>query len=52
MFLFAGYDQHIFHVPSVVQFENGQTVVVPQLGTYPSNWGLRDLRSRDWGAGL
>jgi len=33
MFLFVGYDQHIFHVPSVVQFENGQTVVVPQLGT-------------------
>src|SRR6202051_419128 len=36
MFLFVGYDQHIFHVPSVVQFENGQTVVVPQLGTHPS----------------
>jgi hypothetical protein len=35
-FLFAGYDQHIFHVPAVVQFENGQTVVVPQLGTYPT----------------
>ena len=35
-FLFAGYDQHIFHVPSVVEFANGQTVVVPQLGTYPS----------------
>ena len=34
-FLFAGYDQHIFHVPSVVQFGNGQTVVVPQLGTNP-----------------
>ncbi len=35
-FLFAGYDQHIFHVPSVVEFENGSTVAVPQLGTYPS----------------
>src|SRR5271157_4646274 len=35
-FLFAGYDQHIFHVPAVVQFENGSTVAVPQLGTYPS----------------
>jgi hypothetical protein len=31
MFLFAGYDQHIFHVPSVVQFGNGQTVVVPHF---------------------
>src|SRR4030088_818806 len=36
MFLFVGYDQHIFHVPSVVQFGDGQTVVVPQLGTYPN----------------
>lgn len=35
-FLFAGYDQEIFHVPAVVQFENGSAVVVPQLGTYPS----------------
>lgn len=32
-FFFAGYDQHIFHVPAVVEFLNGQTVVVPQLGT-------------------
>jgi hypothetical protein len=36
MFIFLGYDQHIFHVPSVVQFGDGQTVVVPQLGTYPN----------------
>jgi hypothetical protein len=35
-FLFAGYDQHIFHVPAEVQFLNGQTVVVPQLGVYPT----------------
>jgi hypothetical protein len=35
-FFFAGYDQHIFYVPAVVQFENGQTAVVPQLGAYPS----------------
>ncbi len=35
-FLFAGYDQHIFHVPAVVEFENGSTVAVPQLGAYPS----------------
>lgn len=34
--MFAGYDQHIFHVPSVVEFGNGSTVVVPQLGTYPN----------------
>ena len=35
-FLFAGYDQHIFNVPAVVEFDNGPTVVVPQLGTYPT----------------
>lgn len=32
-FFFAGYDQHIFHVPGVVQFLNGSTTVVPQPGT-------------------
>ncbi len=31
-FLFASYDQHIFDLPRVVQFENGATTVVPQLG--------------------
>ena len=35
-FLFAGYDQHIFNVPAVVEFDNGQTIVVPQLGVYPT----------------
>jgi hypothetical protein len=35
-FVFAGYDQHIFHVPTVVEFLDGNTVVTPQLGT-PSN---------------
>ncbi|MFZ0798918.1 MAG: TonB-dependent receptor, partial [Terriglobales bacterium] len=35
-FLFAGYDQHIFNVPAVVQFYDGSTVVVPQLGVYPT----------------
>ena len=36
MFVFAGYDQHILHIPTVVEFDNGQTSVVPQLGTYPT----------------
>jgi hypothetical protein len=35
-FIFAGYDQHIFNVPAIVQFENGQSVVTPQLGAYPT----------------
>jgi len=32
MFFFGGYDQHIFHLPTVVEFENGAMTVVPQLG--------------------
>ena len=35
-FFFAGYDQHIFNVPAVVEFDNGQTAVAPQLGIYPT----------------
>lgn len=35
-FLFAGYDQHIFNVPAVVEFDNGQTAVVPLVGIYPT----------------
>jgi len=35
-FFFAGYDQHIFRVPAVVEFGDGATAVVPRLGT-PSN---------------
>ncbi len=34
--LFASYDQHVFDLPRVVQFENGSSAVTPQLGTYPS----------------
>jgi len=33
MFFFAGFDQHIFHVPNVVQFLDGSSKVVPQPGT-------------------
>jgi len=31
-FFFAGYDQHVFYIPTVVQFDDGLSVVVPQLG--------------------
>jgi len=43
-FFFAGYDQHIFHNPAVVQFSNGSTVVVPQLGTpsHPLDYEICD----------
>ena len=32
---FTGFDQHIFHVPSVVEFLNGSSQVIPQPGTGP-----------------
>jgi hypothetical protein len=35
-FFFAGYDQHVFRVPAVVEFADGNTVVTPRLGT-PGN---------------
>jgi len=35
IFFFAGYDQHIFHVPTVVNFMSGGSVLVPQAGTGP-----------------
>src|SRR6266852_3142674 len=43
-FFFAGYDQHIFHDPAVVEFDSGSTVVVPQLGTpsHPLDYEICD----------
>ncbi len=35
IFFFAGFDQHIFHVPNVVEFLDGSSKVVPQAGTGP-----------------
>jgi hypothetical protein len=35
VFFFAGFDQHIFHVPNVVEFLNGSSQVIPQPGTGP-----------------
>ncbi len=39
IFFFAGFDQHIFHIPAVVRFDNGSSVVVPQPGTGPETPG-------------
>ncbi len=36
-FFFAGFDQHIFHIPAVVQFANGATAVVPQTTDYEAS---------------
>jgi hypothetical protein len=35
VFFFAGFDQHIFHVPNVVEFLDGSSQVVPQAATGP-----------------
>lgn len=35
IFFFAGFDQHYFHVPDVVEFLNGTMQIIPQAGTGP-----------------
>lgn len=44
VFFFAGYDQHIFNNPAVVEFADGSTVVTPQLGTpsHPLDYEICD----------
>jgi hypothetical protein len=39
IFFFTGFDQHIFHVPNVVEFLNGGSRVVPQPNTGPYSAG-------------
>ncbi|MCU1285828.1 MAG: hypothetical protein JWO13_2178 [Acidobacteriales bacterium] len=34
IFYFAGFDQHIFHIPTVVQFANGTSQVTPTTNDY------------------
>lgn len=36
-FFFAGLDQHIFHVPTVVRFTTGAAMVIPQAGDYETS---------------
>src|SRR5579864_4140582 len=47
IFFFAGTDQHIFHVPNVVEFLNGSSHVVPQPRTGPYSGG--DYEATDQG---
>src|SRR5947209_6607950 len=35
VFFFAGYDQHIFHEPTVVRFVTGGASIIPRLGAGP-----------------
>ncbi len=46
-FFFAGFDQHIFHVPNVVEFLNGGFQVVPQPGAGPYSPGDYELTDQD-----
>ncbi len=39
IFFFAGFDQHIFRVPNVVEFLNGSSQVVPEPGNGPATPG-------------
>jgi hypothetical protein len=38
-FFYAGFDQHIFHIPAVVRFLNGSSVVVPRAAAGPHTPG-------------
>lgn len=42
VFFFSGFDQHIFHVPNVVEFLDGSSQVIPQPGTGPYTPGDYD----------
>ena len=35
IFFFAGFDQHLFHVPSIVEFLNGSSKVIPVASSNP-----------------
>ncbi|HEX6804508.1 MAG TPA: TonB-dependent receptor [Terriglobales bacterium] len=45
IFFFAGFDQHIFHEPTVVRFVNGGSTVLPQPGAGPAS--PRDYEASD-----
>jgi hypothetical protein len=38
-FFFAGFDEHLFYVPTIVRFVNGSSVLVPQAGASLINHG-------------
>ena len=47
IFFFSGFDQHIFHVPNVVEFLNGTAKVSPQFGAGPATPGDYEASDRD-----
>jgi len=46
IFFFAGFDQHIFHSPNVVEFLDGTSQVVPAAGTGPYTPGDYEASDR------
>ena len=38
-FFYAGYDQHVFHIPTVVRFLDGTSTLVPKKGAEPLHHG-------------
>ena len=47
-FFYAGYDQHVFHVPTVVRFADGSSTLVPQKGAEPLHNGGNRFRWPAW----
>src|SRR5437868_6630703 len=47
VFFFAGFDQHIFHIPAVVRFLNGSSVVTP-LATLKHFLGIMSRAIKLW----
>ncbi len=46
-FFYTGYDQHVFHVPTVVRFLDGSSVLVPQKGAEPLHHGDYEDSDKD-----
>lgn len=47
IFFFAGFDQHVFHSPNVVEFLDGTSKVVPAAGTGPYTPGDYEADDHD-----
>ena len=46
-FFYAGYDQHVFHVPTVVRFLDGTSTLVPKKGAEPLHHGDYEDSDKD-----
>ena len=46
-FFFAGFDQHLFYVPTIVRFLDGSSVLVPKKGAEPLHHGDYEETDKD-----